>query len=48
VAEVTLSTFVTGMNNTGNPVASFLLSFTSSGAAGGTPTTCNVQKFSVG
>lgn len=48
VAEVTLSNFVTGLNNTSNPVASFLLSITSSGATSITPTTFNVQKFSVG
>lgn len=48
VAEAAVSTVVTGINNANNPVASFLLSVTSSGAAGGTPTTVNVAKFSVG
>lgn len=49
VAEGALSNVVTGINNaTIAGVANFLLSFTSSGAAGGTPTTINVQRFSVG
>ena len=48
VAKVTLSNFPTGISNTGNPVATFLLSFTSSAADGSHATTVNVQKFSVG
>jgi hypothetical protein len=57
VAAVTLSNFLTGFLNAGNPSAnpptvaklpSFTLSATSSGAASGTPTTVNVQKFSCG
>ena len=57
VASVTLSNFPTGFLNQGNPSANpptvavlptFTLTFTSSGAAGGTLTTVNIQKFSVG
>jgi hypothetical protein len=48
VAKVTWSNFPTGVNNTSNPVASFLLSVTSSAATAPLPTTVNVQKFSVG
>lgn len=57
VAEATLANFVAGFLNQGNPSANpptlanlplFCLSVTSSGAAGGTPTTVNVQKFSCG
>jgi len=48
VAAVAVSNTLTGISNSSNPVASFLLSFTSSGAAGGTPTTVNLAKFSVG
>lgn len=57
VAAVTLSNFPAGFLNQGNPSANpptianlptFSLSVTSSGAVAGTPTTVNVQKFSVG
>jgi hypothetical protein len=57
VAAVTLTNFPTGFLNQPNPSANpptvanlpdFTISFTSSGAAPGTPTTVNVQKFSVG
>jgi hypothetical protein len=48
VAKVTWSNFPTGVNNTSNPVASFLLTITSSAATALLPTTINVQKFSVG
>lgn len=48
VATVALSNVVTGLNNVNNPVANFLLSFQTSGAAPGTITTINVQNFSVG
>lgn len=48
VAEGALSNVVTGISNTGNPVASFCLSFTSSGADGTHITTINVARFSVG
>jgi hypothetical protein len=48
VAAVAVSNTLTGISNSSNPVASFLLSFTSSGAAGGTPTTVSLAKFSVG
>lgn len=57
VAAVTLSNFPTGFLNQGNPSAnpptvanlpSFTLTFASSGATAGTPTTVNVQKFSFG
>jgi hypothetical protein len=48
VTKVALTNVVTGISNLTNPVASFVISFTSSGATSGTPTTVNVQKFSVG
>lgn len=48
VAAVTLSNFPTGVTNSGNPVVNFSLTAQSSGAAAGTPTTVNVQKFTVG
>ncbi len=57
VAAVTLSNFPSGFLNQGNPSANpptvanlpgFTLTFTSSGATGGTLTTVNIQKFSVG
>lgn len=48
VASVTLSNFVTGISNLGDPVANFSLTITSSGATAGTLTTINLQKFSVG
>lgn len=49
VAEATLSNFPAGISNlTAAAVAQFCLSITSSGAAAGTPTTINVQTFSVG
>jgi len=57
VATATLANFVGGFLNQGNPSANpptvavlptFCLSVTSSGAASGTPTTVNVQKFSCG
>lgn len=57
VASVTLSNFPTGFLNQGNPSAnpptianlpSFTLTFASSGAAGGTLTTVNIEKFSCG
>lgn len=49
VAEATLSNFPTGISNlTAAAVAQFCLSITSSGAAAGTPTTINVQAFSIG
>lgn len=48
VAEAAFTTVVTGISNTKNPVANFLVSFTSSAAAGGTPTTCVVTKFTAG
>lgn len=48
VAKVTLSNFPANINNLNDPVATFTLTLTSSGATGGTPTTINVQKFSVG
>jgi hypothetical protein len=38
----------TGISNNGNPVFNLSLSITSSGGAAGTPTTINVQRFSVG
>lgn len=47
-AKAALATVVTGVNDSANPVANFVLSFTSSAAAGGTPTTVKVTKFSVG
>lgn len=57
IASATLANFPAGFLNTGNPGAnpptlanlpSFCMSITSSGAAPGTPTTINVQKFSCG
>lgn len=57
VAEVTLSNFVTGFNTidniNGNPqklavMPQFCLSFTSSAASAGNPTTASVQAFSCG
>lgn len=57
VAAVTLSNFPTGFLNQANPSAnpptvavlpSFTLTFASSGATGGAPTTVNIQKFSCG
>jgi hypothetical protein len=48
VAEGALSNVVTALTNTGNPVATFCLSFTSSGADGTHLTTINVARFSVG
>lgn len=48
VAKVTLSNFPTNIGNLNNPVASFTLTVASSGATSGTPTTFNVQKFTVG
>jgi hypothetical protein len=57
VAMVTLSNFPSGFLNQGDPSANpptvanlptFTLTFTSSGATGGTLTTVNVQKFSCG
>jgi hypothetical protein len=48
VAEVAISNVITGLSNANNPVASFLLSFTSSAAAGGSASLINVQKFTAG
>jgi hypothetical protein len=57
VASVTLSNFVGGFLNAGNPSANpptnavlpeFVISVASSGAGSGTPTTINVEKFSCG
>ncbi len=57
VAAVTLSNFITGIKNSGNPSANpptvanlptFTATFASSGATSGTLTTINVQKASVG
>lgn len=47
-AKAALAAALTGVNDNSNPVANFVLSFTSSAAAGGTPTTVKVSKFSVG
>jgi hypothetical protein len=46
--EIAISNVPTGISNLANPVATFSLSITSSGAAPGTPTTINVQKFNAG
>ena len=46
--EIAISNVPTGISNLANPVATFSLSVTSSGAAGGTPTTVNVAKFNAG
>lgn len=46
--EIAISNVPTGISNLANPVATFSLSITSSGAAGGTPTTINVAKFNAG
>jgi hypothetical protein len=48
VAEAALSNVVTALSNTGNPVATFCLSATSSGADSTHITTVNVARFSVG
>jgi hypothetical protein len=48
VAEGALSNVVTAVSNTGNPVLTFCLSGTSSGADGTHFTTINVARFSVG
>jgi hypothetical protein len=48
VADVTLSNFVTGVLDTNDPVVSFLLSLTSSGALTTAITTINVQAFTAG
>jgi hypothetical protein len=48
VAPVTLSNFVANINDTDDPVASFLLTLTSSGALVANPTTINVQAFTCG
>jgi hypothetical protein len=48
VAKAALAAVVSGIKDSNNPVANFVLSFTSSAAAGGTPTTISVKKFSVG
>jgi hypothetical protein len=49
VAEVAISNTLTGISNlTALAVASFVLSFTSSAAAGGSASLLNVQHFSVG
>lgn len=46
--EIAITNVPTGISNLANPVATFSLSVTSSGAAGGTPTTVNVAKFNAG
>jgi hypothetical protein len=46
--EIANTNVPTGISNAANPVATFSLSITSSGAAPGTPTTINVQKFNAG
>jgi len=48
VARTALSNVVTGISNANNPVATFLLSVTSSGAASGTATTITLTAASVG
>jgi hypothetical protein len=46
--EIAFTNVPTGISNTANPVATFSLSITSSGALTTAVTTINVQKFSVG
>lgn len=46
--EIAVTNVPTGISNVGNPVATFSLSITSSGATSGNPTTINVQKFNAG
>ena len=46
--EIALTNVITGVNNTGNPVLSFSISITSSGALTTAVTTVNIEKFSVG
>jgi hypothetical protein len=46
--EIALTNVITGIKNTNDPVVSFSLSITSSGALTSALTTINVQKFSVG
>lgn len=47
-AKAVLANVVSGIKDSNSPVANFVLSFTSSAAAAGTPTTVKVTKFSVG
>jgi hypothetical protein len=47
-AKAVVATVVTGLKDNNSPVANFVLSFSSSAAAGGTPTTVVVKKFTVG
>lgn len=47
-AKAALANIVSGINDNNNPVANFVLSFSSSAAAPGTPTTIVVKRFSVG
>lgn len=48
VAKAALSNVITGIKDSNNPVATFLISFTSSAAAGGNATTCVVKNFTAG
>jgi hypothetical protein len=47
-AKAAIPTIITGIKDTGNPVANFVLSFTSSAATVPLPTTISVRKFSAG
>lgn len=46
--EIALTNVLTGISNVANPVLTFSFTITSSGALVATPTTINIQKFSVG
>lgn len=48
VAQATLTNFPTGISDTADPVETFCLSITSSGATSGNPTVINLQAFSAG
>jgi hypothetical protein len=48
IADAIFAAFPTGISNSADPVMTFLLTIASSGAAASTPTTINVQNFSVG
>ena len=48
VAAATLANFVTGVNDANDPVLTFCLSLTSSGATTANPTSITVQAFCAG
>lgn len=48
IARVAISTVITGIKDSNSPVATFVVSATSSAAAGGNATTVTIKNFSVG